>query len=168
MNLDNIQLDFRYLDKHIDMIKSKIKTYATISVFNGYTNRIYIITKIDNNFRYEYVVNEEKVAITYEDIIADVMLLYKSSVGKITMIYRLFMDIFNSKTNGEFRELWGDMLYIDIDTFKLTPLNIGAENLSNIVVNLKLSDKEIELFGRVEDYVFKDNENNTIMGIDLS
>lgn len=168
MNLDNIELDFRYLDKHIDMIKSKIKTYATISVFNGYTNRIYVITKIDNNFRYEYVVNEEKVAITYEDIIADVMLLYNSSIGKITMIYRLFMDIFNSKTNGEFRELWGDMLYIDIDTFKLTPLNIGAENLSNIVVNLKLSDKEIELFGRVEDYVFKDNENNTIMGIDLS
>lgn len=168
MNLDNIQLDFRYLDKHIDIIKSKIKTYATISVFNGYTNRIYVITKIDDNFRYEYIVNEEKVAITYEDIIADVMLLYKSSVGKITMIYRLFMDIFNSKTNGEFRELWGDMLYIDIDTFKLTPLNIGAENLSNIVVNLKLSDKEIELFGRVEDYVFKDNENNTIMGIDLS
>lgn len=168
MNLDNIELDFRYLDKHIDMIKSKIKTYATISVFNGYTNRIYVITKIDNNFRYEYVVNEEKVAITYEDIIADVMLLYNSSIGKITMIYRLFMDVFNSKTNGEFRELWGDMLYIDIDTFKLTPLNIGAENLSNIVVNLKLSDKEIELFGRVEDYVFKDNENNTIMGIDLS
>lgn len=168
MNLDNIQLDFRYLDKHIDMIKSKIKTYATISVFNGYTNRIYVITKIDDNFIYEYIVNEEKVAITYEDIIADVMLLYKNSVGKITMIYRLFMDVFNSKTNGEFRELWGDMLYIDIDTFKLTPLNIGAENLSNIVVNLKLTDKEIELFGRVEDYVFKDNDNNTIMGIDLS
>ena len=166
--MDELELDFRYLDEHIDMIKSKIITYGTLSVFNGIKNRIYIITKNGDDFTYEYTINHiEKIPITYNDIIADIMFMYKNSIGKITLIYRLYMDGYNPRTRSQFRELWGDILYVDIETYKLTSKNINADFLSNVVFNLDLSEDELKFFGRPEDYIFKDTHDNIIMGYDL-
>jgi hypothetical protein len=59
------------------------------------------------------------------------------------------------------------MLYIDPFTFKLNSDNIKAEQLSTIVVNLQLTEEEIKVFGKPEDYIFKDEYDNIIMGLDL-
>jgi hypothetical protein len=165
---DFVEFDFSYIDQHLDMIKSKIINRAKISIFNGFVNKIYTIQKNDNEFKYFHSpFDDTLVEILYEDIIKEIILFYQTSIGKITIIYRIFTNSFNSKTNGEFRELWGDVLYIDAYTFKFTSKNIYATNLSNIVLDLELTEEEIEVFGRVEEYVFKDNNDNIIMGIDL-
>jgi hypothetical protein len=165
--MKEIEMDFTYIDKHLDMIKSKIKTYGTISIFNGFYNIIFIIKKDNDDYIYETLYKNNNIVVTYNEIVETIMLLYKGSVGKITLIYRIFTSMHNKNTKGEFRELWGDILYIDADTFKLKAENIDAKYLSSIVVDLKLTDEEIELFGRPEDYVFKDDNDNIIMGIDL-
>jgi hypothetical protein len=163
-----IEYDFTYLDEHIDMIKSKILKKGKISIFNGFINKIYLIEKDGDIFKFYYNIFDEVIKeIDYEEFIEEIMTFYTSSMGKITIIYRIFTNSFNPKTNGEFRELWGDILYIHADTFKFTAENINAENLSNIVSGLELTEEEIELFGRIEEYVFKDNQNNVILGIDL-
>jgi hypothetical protein len=75
--------------------------------------------------------------------------------------------MYNKNTNGEFRELWGDILYISADDYRLTHQNIKAEYLSTIVINLDLSDEEVRIFGKPEEYIFKDESDNLIMGFDL-
>lgn len=168
MKNDYVDFDFSYIDEYIDMIKSKIINKGKISVFNGFINKIYIVEKKDNDYIfYHNIFDDYPVKIEYEEFIEEIMMFYKSSVGRITIIYRIFTNSYNPKTNGEFRELWGDILYIHADTLKFTSENIDAENLSNIVSGLELTEEEIKLFGRIEEYVFKDNQNNVILGIDL-
>jgi hypothetical protein len=165
---DFVEFDFSYIDQHLDMIKSKIINRAKLSIFNGFVNKIYFIEKTDNEFKYYHTpFDDNLVEILYEDIVKEIMMFYQTSMGRITLIYRIFTNSFNSKTNGEFRELWGDVLYIDAYTLKFTSENIDANNLSNIVLDLELTEEEVEVFGRVEEYVFKDNNDNIIMGIDL-
>ena len=167
-NNDYIEFDFSYIDEHFDIIKRKIINKAKISVYNGFINKIYLIEKVNNKFNYYYnIFDNNPISIEYEDFIKEIMTFYKSSMGRITIMYRIFTNSFNPKTNGEFRELWGDILYIDINTLKFTAENIDAENLANIVYGLELTEEEIEQFGRVEEYIFKDNKDNIILGIDL-
>jgi hypothetical protein len=168
-NKDYIEFDFSYIDKYIDNIKSKIRTKCKLSVYNGFINKIYLIEKNENNtYKYSYGEYDDYIVeIDYEELIEEIMTFYKSSDGKITMIYRIFTNSINSKTNGEFRELWGDVLFVSLETLEFTSKNIDAENLSNIVLNLHLTEQEEKLFGKVEEYVFKDNNDTTIMGIDL-
>lgn len=166
---DNLMIfDFSYLDVHFDMIKNKIKTFGKVSIFNGFVNKIYKIEKFENEYIYYHTPFDDMyVKIDYNDLIEEFMHMYNTSAGKITVIYRIFTNSINSKTNGEFRELWGDVLFIDPNTLKLKSINISAENLSNIVLGIELDDEEKEIFGRVEEYVFKDNDNNVILGLDL-
>jgi len=163
-----IEFDFSYIDVHLSMITTKIINKAKLSIFNGYINKIYLIEKENNNYRYYFnVFDDSKIEIGYEELVEEIMTFYKSSNGRITLIYRIFTNSINSKTNGEFRELWGDMLYISSETLKFTSENINANQLSIIVFNLDLSEEEQETFGRIEEYVFKDDNDNIIMGIDL-
>lgn len=164
-----VDLDFSYIDEHMEMIQSKIINYAKVSIYNGLFNKIYLIEKInENEYKYSYNISDDfNMNITYENLIEEIMTFYKSSTGKITIIYRIFTKSINSKTNGEFRELWGDILYINPNTLKLTYENIDANNLSNIVTSLSFTEEEEKVFGKIEEYVFKDNKNNTILGLDL-
>lgn len=168
---DDIILNFDYIDKYIDMIKSKIITITTISIFNGAENNIFLIrkNKDDNSFSYEFLSKiVEPEEIEYEDVVDNIIRLYnQSTIGKVTIIYRIYTERYNSNTSGEFRELWGDMLYIDMKTLSLTSDNITAELLSTITLGLDLTEDEVKAFGRPEEYVFKDNYDSAIMGIDL-
>lgn len=167
-NKDYIEFDFSYIDEHLNMIKSKIIKKGSISIFNGFLNKIYIIEKDDDNFKFFHSPFGDKlIEINYESLIEEIMMFYKTSMGKLTLIYRVFTETFNPKTNAEFRELWGDVLYVSLDTLKFTSVNISAENLSNIVMGLNLSEEDSESFGKPEDYIFKDNEGNLIMGVYL-
>jgi hypothetical protein len=168
MKEEEVVFDFGYIDEYLDKILSKIKTHGTISIFNGFENKVIFIEKDEEDFRYYYMIsNNDKIEIDYEDIIEDFLNMFKTSIGKMTLIYRIYVGMYNSNTSGEFRELWGDILYIDVDTFKLNSENIKAEQLSTIVVNLQLTEEEIKVFGKPEDYIFKDEYNNIIMGLDL-
>jgi len=168
MKEEEVVFDFGYIDEYLDKILSKIKTHGTISIFNGFENKVIFIEKDEEDFRYYYMIsNNDKIEIDYEDIIEDFLNMFKTSIGKMTLIYRIYVGMYNSNTSGEFRELWGDILYIDVDTFKLNSENIKAEQLSTIVVNLQLTEEEIKVFGKPEDYIFKDEYDNIIMGLDL-
>lgn len=163
-----VKYEFTYLYKHLDMIKSKTKNKCKLSIYNGFINKIYYIERDENDtIVYYNFIDDILEEITIEDLIKEIINLYLFSLGKITIIYRIFTNKFNFKTNGEFRELWGDVLYIDVDTLKLTSENINADNLSNIVSGLELTEEEIKEFGRIEEYVFKDDNDNTILGLDL-
>jgi hypothetical protein len=168
MEEDEVILNFGYIDIYLEMIKSKIKTHGTISMFNGFDNKVILIEKEGEEYYYYYILlNNENIEIDYEDIVSDFMLMFKNSIGKITLIYRIYVGMYNKNTSGEFRELWGDILFIDADTLKLTHENIKAEQLSTIVINLDLTEQEVKVFGRPEDYIFKDEDDNIIMGLDL-
>jgi hypothetical protein len=166
---EEITIDFSYIDNYLEMILSKIITHGTITMFNGYENKVIFLEKDEKyDFIYYYLTEEnEKIEIYYEEIIQDFMEMFKTSIGKMTIIYRVYVGKYNPNTEGEFRELWGDILFIDADTLKLTKMNIKAEQLGTILVNLKLSEDEVKVFGKPEEYVFKDEQENIILGLDL-
>lgn len=164
--MEFIEFDFSYVDKHIDMIIKKTINKTKLSLFNGFINKIYIIEKKDDNIFFYQSINNNLIKIDYEKLIEEIMMIYKSSMGKITFLYRIFTDSINTKTNNCFRELWGDMLYIDPKTYKFKSENIDANNLANIVKNIKFSENEEKIFGKLEEYVFRDNNENIIMGYD--
>jgi hypothetical protein len=109
MKEEDVVFDFGYIDEYLDKILSKIKTHGTISMFNGFENKVIFIEKDEEDeFRYYYMfLTNEKVEIDYEDIVADFLNLFKTSIGKMTLIYRIYVGMYNSNTSGEFRELWG-------------------------------------------------------------
>jgi len=166
---EEITIDFSYIDTYLELILSKIITHGTITMFNGFENKVIFLEKDEKYDFIYYSLTEknEKIEIYYEEIIQDFMEMYKNSIGKMTIIYRVYVGKYNPNTEGEFRELWGDILFIDADTLKLTKMNIKAEQLGNILVNLKLSEDEVKVFGRPEEYVFKDEDDNIILGLDL-
>lgn len=166
---EEVTLDFGYIDDYLDMILSKIITHGTISMFNGYQNKVIFIEKDEEEgFIYYYLTEKlEKLDIYYEEIVEDFMNMFKSSEGKMTLIYRVYVGKYNPNTEGEFRELWGDILFIDGETLKLTKMNIKAEQLGTILVNLDITEEEVKVFGKPEEYIFKDEEENVILGLDL-
>jgi hypothetical protein len=166
---EEVNLNFEYIDEYLEMILSKIKTTGTLTMFNGYENKIIFLEKDEDGYiRYNYItIENETIEIEYEDIVSDFMEMFRTSVGKMTLIYRVYLGMYNSNTTGEFRELWGDILYIDADTLRLTKMNIKAEQLGTILINIKLTEDEIKVFGRPEEYIFKDEFDNVIMGLDL-
>ena len=166
---EEVNLDFGYIDEYLEMVLSKIKTTGTISMFNGYENKVIFIKKDEDDYiTYHYITLEnETIEIDYEDIVESFMSMFRTSVGKMTLIYRVYLGMYNSNTTGEFRELWGDILYIDADTLKLTKMNIKAEQLGTILINIELTEEEAKVFGKPEEYIFKDELDNVIMGLDL-
>lgn len=165
---EEITLDFSYIDDHLYMIENKIKKIGTISMFNGLENRVFFIKREIDEINYYYIdsLNGE-IKMEYEEVVSDFMRMFKNSMGKMTVIYRVYMNMYNKNTGGEFRELWGDILYINGETYKLCSENIKAEYLSKITMSLNLTDEEIQVFGKPEDYIFKDDIGDIIMGIDL-
>lgn len=166
---EEVNLDFGYIDEYLEMVLSKIKTTGTISMFNGYENKVIFLEKDEDGYiTYHYItIENESIEIDYEDIVSDFMSMFRTSVGKMTLIYRVYLGKYNPNTTGEFRELWGDILYIDADTLKLTKINIKAEQLGTILINIELTEEEVKVFGRPEEYIFKDEFDNVIMGLDL-
>jgi hypothetical protein len=161
--------DFSYIDEHLSMIQNKTIEITKLSIFNGFINKIFIMKRMDDNtFKYyHFKFNNIEVEIDYDELIKDIMVFYQTSYGKITLIYRIFTNSINKHTNGKFRELWGDILFVDPYKLKMESKNINAETLSNIVISLNLNEDEVKIFGSIEEYIFKDNNNNIILGLDL-
>jgi 16S rRNA G966 N2-methylase RsmD len=62
MEEDEVILNFGYIDIYLEMIKSKIKTHGTISMFNGFDNKVILIEKEDEEYYYYYILlNNENI-----------------------------------------------------------------------------------------------------------
>jgi len=166
---DEVIIDFSYIDKYFDMIMSKIKTTGTITMFNGIENLVFFLEKKEDKIQIYYydVVENENIYIEYNDLVGEFMELFKNSMGTINIMYRVYVGQYNKNTDGEFRELWGDILFIDQDDFSLKSHNISSDKLSNAMININLTEEEIKYFGKPEEYVFMDDNGDIIMGLDL-
>lgn len=167
---EEITIDFSYIDEYLNTIINKIKTNGTISMYNGYENILFFIDKTDNNetiIKYFDIIAKEDIIISYEDLVAEFMDLFKSSIGSVNVMYRVYVGQYNKNTEGEFRELWGDVLYVDPTNFKLKKQNIDSSHLGNVLIGIELTEEEIKYFGKPEDYIFMDENGEVIMGLDL-
>lgn len=175
--MEEITIDFAYIDEYLNNIFNKIKTTGTITMYNGYDNVVYFLEK--NNEESDLRINQYRSIeingnirikfehITHEELVFDFIEMFKSSIGTVNIMYRVYVGQYNGNTNGEFRELWGDILYVDSESYKLTKQNIPSDKIANVLINLELTEEEVKHFGKPEEYIFMDEEGEVIMGLDL-